>query len=249
MSHLRIYVMSHLSAQSSAFTWLCSNMTHLSCLDMTVHWHESSALTWVISAAMTQMMRHTSRHSTWAAKCAYSHECAYGVATLSKIVELQVSFAEYSFFYRALLQKRVVVLSMLWTVATPYRGISVHSHVSWLWLSSRTWLLSWLMTVHLNDSSHRWCGANHLRDDAVWWVTGVTHESQSSSVIQVTHESQSSSVIQVTDESQSWLKWLTRQSLEWLISVSHFSDDCDSSVMTVATKWALRWLVSEMMRC
>jgi len=36
-------------------------------------------------------------------------------------IQLQVSFAEYSLFYRALLQKRPVILSILLTVATPYR--------------------------------------------------------------------------------------------------------------------------------
>ena len=34
----------------------------------------------------------------------------------------QVSFAEYSLFYRALLQKRPVILRSLLTKATPYKG-------------------------------------------------------------------------------------------------------------------------------
>ena len=35
-------------------------------------------------------------------------------------IKLQVSLAEYSLFYRALLQKRTVILSILLTVATLY---------------------------------------------------------------------------------------------------------------------------------
>ena len=36
-------------------------------------------------------------------------------------IKLQVSFAEYSLFYRALLQKRPIILSILLTKATPYQ--------------------------------------------------------------------------------------------------------------------------------
>ena len=35
-------------------------------------------------------------------------------------IKLWVSLAEYSLFYRALLQKRSIILSILLTVATPY---------------------------------------------------------------------------------------------------------------------------------
>ena len=35
-------------------------------------------------------------------------------------IKLQVSFAEYCLFYRALLQKRPIILSILLTEATPY---------------------------------------------------------------------------------------------------------------------------------
>jgi len=37
-------------------------------------------------------------------------------------IKLQVSFAEYSLFYKALLQKRPIILSILLTKATPYRA-------------------------------------------------------------------------------------------------------------------------------
>jgi len=36
-------------------------------------------------------------------------------------IKLQVSFAEYRLFYRSLLQKKPIILSILLTVATPYR--------------------------------------------------------------------------------------------------------------------------------
>ena len=44
----------------------------------------------------------------------------HGVATISRLLKLQVSFAEYRLFYRALLQKRPIILSSLLIAATPY---------------------------------------------------------------------------------------------------------------------------------
>jgi len=45
-------------------------------------------------------------------------------------LKLQVSFAEYSLFYRALLQKRPIFLGSLLIVATPYRTCDgTHSNV------------------------------------------------------------------------------------------------------------------------
>jgi len=45
---------------------------------------------------------------------------AIGRLRLVGSIELQVSFAEYSLFYTALLQKRHITLSILLTKATPY---------------------------------------------------------------------------------------------------------------------------------
>jgi len=42
-------------------------------------------------------------------------------------LKLQVSFAEYRLFYRALLQKRPVILRSLLIVATPYVGREARS--------------------------------------------------------------------------------------------------------------------------
>jgi len=45
----------------------------------------------------------------------------YGVAMISRLLKLQASFAEYRLFYRALLQKRHIILRSLLIVATPYQ--------------------------------------------------------------------------------------------------------------------------------
>jgi len=49
-------------------------------------------------------------------------------------IKLQVSLAEYSLFYRALLQKRPVIKSILLTVATPQRDLFIcdttHSYLT-----------------------------------------------------------------------------------------------------------------------
>ena len=47
-------------------------------------------------------------------------EKQYGVATVSRSIKLWLCFAEYRLFYRALLQKRPIILSILLTKATPY---------------------------------------------------------------------------------------------------------------------------------
>ena len=43
----------------------------------------------------------------------------YGVATVSMLLKIMVSFADYRLFYRALLQKRPIILRSLLIVATP----------------------------------------------------------------------------------------------------------------------------------
>jgi len=48
-------------------------------------------------------------------------------------LKLQVSSAEYSLFYRALLQKRPIILRCLLIVATPYKSLKI----SWAYLGSR----------------------------------------------------------------------------------------------------------------
>ena len=45
-------------------------------------------------------------------------------------IKLQVSFSEYCLFYRALLQKRPIIFSILLTKATPYQKCDIISHVN-----------------------------------------------------------------------------------------------------------------------
>jgi len=45
---------------------------------------------------------------------------AMGLLCLVESIKLKVSFAEYRLFYRALLQQRPMILSILLTKATPY---------------------------------------------------------------------------------------------------------------------------------
>ena len=54
-------------------------------------------------------------------------EEAMGRLRLVGSITLQISFAEYRLFSRALLQKRPIILSILLTEATPYR-VSLHTH-------------------------------------------------------------------------------------------------------------------------
>jgi len=69
-------------------------------------------------------------------------EMCYGVATISRLLKMYVSFAEYRLFNRALLQKRPVIWRSLLIVATPYCRTTVTPHI-WAWVvSGKAWVLS-----------------------------------------------------------------------------------------------------------
>ena len=65
------------------------------------------------------------------------HKLTIGWLRLVSSFKLQVSFAEYTLFYRALLQKRPVIWRSLLIVATPY----IKSRVIHIWMS--WWLFIW----------------------------------------------------------------------------------------------------------
>jgi len=67
-------------------------------------------------------------------------------------LKIQVSFAEYSLFYRAGLQKRPIILRSLLIVATPYTWDMTHSYVWHASFICVTWL------IHMCD----------LTDSYVW---------------------------------------------------------------------------------
>jgi len=65
---------------------------------------------------------------------------SYGAATISRLLKIVFSLAEYRLFYRALLQKRPILLRSLLIVATPYVTILSYPQAkgSWrymLWLT------------------------------------------------------------------------------------------------------------------
>jgi len=60
-----------------------------------------------------------------------------GWLRLAGSLQLYVSSAEYSPFYTALLQKRIIILRSLIIVATPYRCWCVYIELLWSWLELR----------------------------------------------------------------------------------------------------------------
>jgi len=79
------------------------------------------ALLQMLEAHITAcVLKRESPH--WCEQVPYVHP--YGVATISRLLIIMVSFAEYRLFCRALLQKRPVILRGLLIVATPYSSIS-----------------------------------------------------------------------------------------------------------------------------
>jgi len=85
------------------------DVTHTLSLSLTTHTHTHTYIHDVIRSHRTRRI------------CAWMNR-DMGWLQLVGSLKLQFSFAEYSFFYRALLQKRPIILRSLLIVATPYHG-------------------------------------------------------------------------------------------------------------------------------
>ena len=104
-------------------------------------------------------------------------------------IKLWVSFAEYRLFYRALLQKRPIILSILLTVATPYLKLQPPWNSSWSQtpagvfaqepykrdyiLQQRLIFLKSLLIIATPRLQRRHTCLHHPRDQAPWHV--ATH--------------------------------------------------------------------------
>jgi len=81
-----------------------------------------------------------------------THEEGMGWLRLVGSLKLDLSFAEHSLFYRALLQKRPIILRSLLIVATPYerwvraRGLLCHSLTVTHTCESFTLYMNWAMS-------------------------------------------------------------------------------------------------------
>jgi len=99
MSHVsHKWVMSQMNTSCHTYAGLWELVTHVGVMS---HTNESCHI------YLTQMSRVT-------------YKCIMGWLRLVGSLKLCVSFAEYSFFYRALLQKRPMILRSLLILATPY---------------------------------------------------------------------------------------------------------------------------------
>jgi len=153
----------HMNKSCHTYEWV---MTHMNASCLWVEWGTSRIWTsesrdeWVI---IHMRIRHV----------AYPNEPChrYGVAPISRLLKLQVSVAEYSLFYRALLQKRPIILRSLLIVATLYEWI-----VSHIWTSHDTcecdMSLSWMSNVtHMKKWLIRWMCHNTQANDM--WMRRV----------------------------------------------------------------------------
>ena len=146
-------------------TWLIDINHSKWLIDMTC-WHDS--LTWLID------MTHRHDSLEWLIDMTHWHDSLTwlidmtrcGVATISRLLKLQVSFAEYSLFYRALLQKRPIILRSLLTEATRSDSLT------WLidmthWHDSLTWLID---MTHWHDSLTWLIDMTHWHDTLTWLI-------------------------------------------------------------------------------
>jgi len=98
-------------------------MSHVSYAWVMSHMNESRHMpfmckTWLIH--VRDMTYSRSWHDCAEARCLQLHSVHRWLRLVGSI-KLQVSFAEYWLFCRALLQKRPIIFSILLTKATPYR--------------------------------------------------------------------------------------------------------------------------------
>jgi len=95
--------------------------------------------------------RGTHLNASWHIyECVMAHVCIsrgtpMGWLRLVSSLKLQVSFAEYSLFYRALLQKRPIILRSLLIAATPYEYVMTRSCV---YHNTPASYDAWYMRVH-----------------------------------------------------------------------------------------------------
>jgi len=133
MSHITydiwVCVMSHMNESYQAHEWVMRRVTH-----MNVSRHKYTRVL---------LFSNESYHiHEWA--MSRMHSSRMGWLRLVASLKLQVSFAEYHLFYRALLQKRPIIVRSLQVVATLYHTNS--SHVTYEWVP--------LVTPHINESCH-----------------------------------------------------------------------------------------------
>jgi len=105
MSHVWMSHVTHMHESYHTYEWVTSHMwimTSLTCMAWSVH----------VTSHVTHM-NDVHRHVT------HINNIHMGWLRLVGSLKWQVSFAEYCLFYRALLQKRPIILRSLLIVATP----------------------------------------------------------------------------------------------------------------------------------
>jgi len=115
---------SHKHAQTNNWATSHSRTSHMSCARTCSH-----AGRWISSTHTSGWMRHVTptNKSCHTFECVTSHTWTYWVATISRLLKMrglyckwEVSYLESRLFYRALLQKRPMILRSLLIVNTSY---------------------------------------------------------------------------------------------------------------------------------
>jgi len=151
-----VWVMSHTNESSHCWmghvtyesvTWHMSESCHICMSHVTYEW-----AMWHMNKSCHIWMSHVTYE--WVTYgWVMSHDSTYvwyRVATISRLLNKKVSFAEYSLFYRALLQKRPMFLGSLLIVATSYPSY----YVWYALVMSRQWIIHFVLCIHAKESCH-----------------------------------------------------------------------------------------------
>ena len=143
-------------------------MSHVTHMNESCHTHE-----WVVSH--TWMSRATHMNESCHTHEYVMSETGMGWLRLVGSFKSHVSFAEYSLFYRALLQKRPIIWRSLLIVATPYFAQSrVKSHIgmSHVTRMNESWLLIHAERFIIHAYTHT-CGVNQVVRNSIF--NGLHH--------------------------------------------------------------------------
>jgi len=149
--YIHIHTHTHLNKESLVFIYISTRM----CICLHTYLYKCIYI-YLYTYIYTYTHTHTpeqreSRFQEWAVWC-------YGVATISRLHKIIGLFAEYSLFYRALLQKRPIIF-------TPeQRESRLLEWVAQCWrrhccTAPRPIYVTWL--IHMCDMTHSfmWCGS------------------------------------------------------------------------------------------
>jgi len=208
---------------------------HMSDMPHSYVWHDQFIYgTWLIHGRPSNMN---------ASRCTY--ECdmlhiwnimyctyQYDVGWLRSVgsIKSHVSFAEYRLFYRALLQKRPIILSILPTKVTPYE-----SHMwsrSWHIRMRHLWNRSWYIKMR-----HMWKRLWHIRMRHMAHIARMNEISRTCAMCRGTRKTKTCRTYEWVMSQESGRTCECDMSHAWMNHVAHANESCHTYEWVTLHMW------------